>query len=190
MWSRSRCCRRIGPRTDAPAERTIPKQDLIADNLRPGAAFEAAEQRVLFSTRLFQSNNLSRRTYEITPNDRRFLFARIVGLSGTTPAGPLNLVRVDNWFTELGASRRSPEVLRPVPTGPRTRRRQGDVLRNDGGDPALARVLVHIPDDGPATTRYCSCGEGIEQLLQRRYRSSPTCRRPTPGTIRGETRPR
>ena len=84
------------------------KLDLIAVTVRPGAAFEAGEQRVLFSTRTFQSNSLSRRVYEITPDDRRFLFARIVGAGGATQTGPPNLVRVDNWFTELGAPRRRP----------------------------------------------------------------------------------
>jgi len=84
------------------------KRDLIAVTLRPGAAFEAAEQRVLFSTSLYDASDESRRSYEITPDDRRFLFARLVGFSAAAQVGPLNLVRVDNWFTELNAPRRRP----------------------------------------------------------------------------------
>jgi serine/threonine-protein kinase len=82
--------------------------NLVAVAVRPGAAFESAEQRTLFSTKDFQNNPVSRRVYEITPDDRRFLFARTVGGAATGAAGPLNLVRVDNWFTELGPRPRRP----------------------------------------------------------------------------------
>ncbi len=83
------------------------KLDLVAVTIRPGVAFEAAEQRTLFSTKGFQADALSRRVYDIAPDDRRFLFARTFGETGGS-LGPPQLVRVDNWFTELGASRRRP----------------------------------------------------------------------------------
>jgi len=82
--------------------------NLIAVTVGPGAVFESAEQRTLFSTKAYQSNLISRRVYDIAPDDRRFLFARTVGSSAGAAAGPPNLVRIDNWFTELGAPRRRP----------------------------------------------------------------------------------
>ena len=83
------------------------KLDLIAVTIRPGATFEAGEQRALFSTRDYQASSLVRRVYDLTPDDRRFIFSRTVGTTGGASGAP-SLVRVDNWFTELGAVRARP----------------------------------------------------------------------------------
>ena len=82
--------------------------NLISVTVRPGTSFATAEERTLFSTSSFESNLLSNRLYDITPDDRRFLFVRTVGGTGSAGGGTPNLVRVDNWFSELGAARRRP----------------------------------------------------------------------------------
>ncbi len=82
-------------------------QGLVSVSVRTGAAFEEGERRVLFSARNYQSSTLSRRMYEITPDDRRFLFARVFGSGGSAQTGPPELIRVDNWFVELSGPRRS-----------------------------------------------------------------------------------
>jgi Tol biopolymer transport system component len=83
--------------------------NLIAVTVRPGPSFVSAEEHTMFSTSAFQASSVSSRLYDITPDDRRFLFVRTVGgPAAATAAGPPNLVRVDNWFIELRASRRRP----------------------------------------------------------------------------------
>jgi eukaryotic-like serine/threonine-protein kinase len=76
---------------------------LVAVSVRPGPSFDVGEQRTLFSA----SNYLiaqGRRMYDITPDDRRFVFLRSVG-EAQSAAGPVNLVQVDNWFEELRGGR-------------------------------------------------------------------------------------
>ena len=73
--------------------------DLVSVSITPGPTFDAGEQRVLFKASDYLRSQ-GHRAYDITPDDRRFVFLRSVDESGAT-AGPANLVEVDNWFTEL-----------------------------------------------------------------------------------------
>jgi len=76
---------------------------LVSVSVTPGASFEAGEQRALFDASNFLPGT-GHRLYDITPDDRRFVFLRSVD-EVQTAGGPVNLVQVDNWFAELGAGR-------------------------------------------------------------------------------------
>jgi serine/threonine-protein kinase len=66
---------------------------LIAADVRAGATFEVGARRRLFSTTMFDGD-ADYTTYDVTPDDRRFLFIRQAG-------GTRELVVVLNWFEEL-----------------------------------------------------------------------------------------
>jgi len=77
--------------------------ELVSVSVVPGPSFDAGEQRTLFNASSFLPSQ-GHRLYDITPDDRRFVFLRSVDGSQSA-AGPVNLVEVDNWFAELGAKR-------------------------------------------------------------------------------------
>jgi eukaryotic-like serine/threonine-protein kinase len=78
-----------------------PGGDLISATVTPGPTFALGDQRILFAGGAYlQSGNL--RGYAVSPDDSRFIFTRLVG-SQTT--GPVDLVLVENWFTELDGRR-------------------------------------------------------------------------------------
>ena len=79
---------------------------MMVVTLRSGAAFSTDEPRLLFRTTGFDFTSSTNRVYDASPDDRRFVFTRL--LAGPQSAGGArpNLVRVDNWFTELAALRR------------------------------------------------------------------------------------
>jgi len=73
---------------------------LVAVAVKPGANFATGEERVLFPTAGFQSDN-SHPQYDVSRDDRRFLFVR--SLAGPQAEGPTYLVQVTNWLDELRA---------------------------------------------------------------------------------------
>jgi Tol biopolymer transport system component len=66
-----------------------------------GTSFELGEQRALFSAAPYANGGISYRGYDLTADDRRFLFMRPAGSSQSGVAAPSDLVRIDNWFAEL-----------------------------------------------------------------------------------------
>ena len=79
---------------------------LIAVTVNRGASFESAEQRPLFSALPYATGGISYRAYDLTRDDRRFVFMRPATTSQTGVAAEPDLVRIDNWFTELRERRR------------------------------------------------------------------------------------
>jgi len=79
---------------------------LMSVAVRPGPTFVNEEPRLAIRTTGFDLSGTTNLSYDISPDDRRFVFIRPVGGSRAAAAPRPNLVRVDNWFTELGASRR------------------------------------------------------------------------------------
>jgi len=77
---------------------------LVAVSVNPGTSFDAGAQRTLFNASDYLISQ-GHRMYDITPDDRRFVFLRPVDESQSA-AGPVDLVQVDNWLAELGAQRR------------------------------------------------------------------------------------
>jgi serine/threonine-protein kinase len=77
--------------------------DLVAVTVTGGTAFAAGEQRRLFSAAPYLSNT-AHTEYQISPDDRRFLFKRLVG-SETGSARAATAVLVQHWLTELAESR-------------------------------------------------------------------------------------
>jgi Tol biopolymer transport system component len=73
--------------------------DLVVVDVLPGTGFRAGGPRVLFSAAGYLANSSSTE-YDITPDDGRFVFKRVVG---TGESGPLTLtaVLVQNWLSEL-----------------------------------------------------------------------------------------
>jgi hypothetical protein len=68
-----------------------------------GNAFAIGDQRVLFPAGGFLSSS-THRTWEVTADDRRFIFVRSVG--GSAAAGPAYVIQVDNWLAELRTATR------------------------------------------------------------------------------------
>jgi Tol biopolymer transport system component len=79
---------------------------LIAVTVNRGASFESTDQRALFSVAPYLNGGISFHAYDVTRDDQRFLFLRPMGTSQAGFAGPPDLVRIDNWFSELRARRR------------------------------------------------------------------------------------
>jgi eukaryotic-like serine/threonine-protein kinase len=77
--------------------------DLMAVSVTGGAAFSPGEQRRLFSASAYLSNT-AHTEYQISPDDRRFLFKRLVG-SQTASARAATAVLVQHWLTELQSGR-------------------------------------------------------------------------------------
>jgi len=77
--------------------------DLMAVAVTGGSAFVAGEQRRLFSAAPFLSNT-AHTEYQISPDDRRFLFKRLVG-SEIAGARAATAVLVQHWLTELEGAR-------------------------------------------------------------------------------------
>ena len=75
--------------------------DLVAVTVRAGTSFEAGEQRVLFPASAYWSNP-GHAQYDITPDDRRFVFIRPIG-SEDPGAQSSTVVLVQNWLRELEA---------------------------------------------------------------------------------------
>jgi serine/threonine-protein kinase len=75
--------------------------DLMAVAVTGGAAFAAGEQRRLFAAVAYLSNT-AHTEYQIAPDDRRFLFKRLVG-SQAAGARAATAVLVQDWLTELHA---------------------------------------------------------------------------------------
>jgi len=73
--------------------------DLMSVAVTAGSAFAAGEQRRLFSAAPYL-NNTAHTEYQISPDDRRFLFKRLVG-SELAGARAATAVLVQNWLTEL-----------------------------------------------------------------------------------------
>jgi len=78
-----------------------PQGGLFAVPVSPGPSFVTGEQRTLFDAGRFLPGT-GHRTYDITPDDRRFVFLEPVG-DAQGEAGLVNLVQVDNWLAELRA---------------------------------------------------------------------------------------
>jgi serine/threonine-protein kinase len=81
---------------------------LMVVTLNPGPRFSTDEPRLLLRTTGLTLDGSTNRVYDIAPDDRRFVFIRLAGSAQGITASRPNLVRVDNWFTELGAKRRRP----------------------------------------------------------------------------------
>ena len=79
---------------------------MMAVTVKPGASFEPGEQRALFSAAPYANGGISYRAYDLTADDRRFVFMRPAALSQSGVAAPSDLIRIDNWFTELRDRRR------------------------------------------------------------------------------------
>ena len=79
--------------------------DLIAVSVAGGSAFAAGEQRRLFSAAPYLVNT-AHTEYQISPDDRRFLFKRLVG-SEIAGARAATAVLVQHWLTELEGARRA-----------------------------------------------------------------------------------
>jgi len=71
--------------------------NLIAAQITTGSAFSVGEQTRLFSARGLQSFLVSR-AYDVTPDDRRFVFTRAVG-SENQDVQPV--IHVENWISEV-----------------------------------------------------------------------------------------
>ena len=76
---------------------------LVSAIVNPGPSFALGDQRVLFPASAFLSDN-THRQYDVTPDDRRFVFARFVG--GQPAPGVAKLIMVENWLAELRAAGR------------------------------------------------------------------------------------
>jgi hypothetical protein len=75
---------------------------LVAAEVDADSAFRVLGSETLFSTEgYFISGGLD--TYDIGPDDERFLMLRVSGLGGDTDddSGGSRFVLVENWFTEL-----------------------------------------------------------------------------------------
>jgi serine/threonine protein kinase/Tol biopolymer transport system component len=70
--------------------------DLVAATIAPGASFRVESERALFSARAYMTDILNH-AYDVSPDDRSFLFIRIPPSTGSP------LVVVLNWFEELKA---------------------------------------------------------------------------------------
>jgi eukaryotic-like serine/threonine-protein kinase len=70
--------------------------DLVAATIAPGASFRVESERALFSARPYMTEILDH-AYDVSPDDRSFLFVRIPPSTGSP------LVVVLNWFEELKA---------------------------------------------------------------------------------------
>jgi Tol biopolymer transport system component len=77
--------------------------DLIAVTVTGSSAFAAAEQRRLFSAGSYLTNN-AHTEYQISPDDRQFLFKRLVG-SEIAGARAATAVLVQHWLSELEGTR-------------------------------------------------------------------------------------
>ena len=77
---------------------------MVAAAVRPGAAFELGDQKTLFpATGLLQSSTT--RLWDITSDDRRFVFIRNVGSQVAPSPVPVTVIQVDHWLTELKTAR-------------------------------------------------------------------------------------
>jgi serine/threonine-protein kinase len=79
---------------------------LMVALLNPGARFSTDEPHLLFRTTGLEISGSTNRVYDISPDDRRFVAIRLAGGAQSAAGTRPNLIRVDNWFTELGAKRR------------------------------------------------------------------------------------
>jgi len=73
---------------------------LVSAAVKPGATFALGDQTVLFPARAFMAND-THRQYDVTPDDRRFVFVRLVG--GPATAGDTKLIMVENWLADIGS---------------------------------------------------------------------------------------
>jgi serine/threonine-protein kinase len=71
---------------------------LVSATVNPGSTFALGDQKVLFPAGPFMSDN-SHRQYDVTPDDRRFVFVRFVG--GPAAAGETKLIMVENWLSDI-----------------------------------------------------------------------------------------
>ena len=76
---------------------------LMSVAVAPGASFVTGEQKALFPAATFLTGG-NHQLYEVSPDDRQFLFLRTTG--GPQAAGPAYVIQVSNWLGELRASRR------------------------------------------------------------------------------------
>jgi serine/threonine-protein kinase len=73
--------------------------DLIAASVQAGASFSVGEQHVLFPAGGFLGSSAHAR-YAVTPDDRRFVFTRLVG-SGENSGAVITAVLVQHWLNDL-----------------------------------------------------------------------------------------
>ena len=66
--------------------------------VNPGSAFSLGAQRTLFAAGALLRSP-THRAYEVAPDDRRFVFTRLVG--SQEEAGPVSLIQVENWLAEV-----------------------------------------------------------------------------------------
>jgi eukaryotic-like serine/threonine-protein kinase len=76
---------------------------LVSVSVSLGPTFATGTRHVLFGAGAFLSDE-SHRQYDVTPDDRRFVFLRSVGKP--TDLGETKLIMVENWLAELGAAER------------------------------------------------------------------------------------
>ena len=72
---------------------------MVSAEIRPGTAFTLGEQRTLFPVPGRTANNTA--LWAVTPDDRRFIFIRSVGLTVAASTVPVEVIQVDNWLHEL-----------------------------------------------------------------------------------------
>ena len=75
---------------------------LVSAEVVPSAAFTLGAQTVLFDARPFY-NGESSRSYDVAPDDQRFVFLRKMSPTDDGVAAPDKLVEVVNWGTEVQA---------------------------------------------------------------------------------------
>jgi hypothetical protein len=83
-------------------------EELVSQAIVTGAAFRRGEQRVLFGTEEFaglrgEANNYA--SFDVSPDDRRFLMVRRTARGGAAPT--TTAVLVEHWLTELRGERRA-----------------------------------------------------------------------------------
>jgi len=77
--------------------------DLVAVSVSPGPTFDPGSQRVLFPAGGFVSNT-AYTNYDITPDDRRFVFTRYVTAPGGSEVAN-TAVLVQHWLSDLDMAR-------------------------------------------------------------------------------------
>ena len=73
------------------------ESNFVSARVATAPSFSVGESTVLFNSAGFVSEGVSRRNYDVSPDDRRFLMIRRAPGS----ASAQQLVVVENWFSEL-----------------------------------------------------------------------------------------
>ena len=76
--------------------------NMVSAEVRPGATFTLGEQKTLFPITGRTASTTA--LWALTPDERRFVFIRTVGLTGVESVKPTEVIQVDNWLHELRSS--------------------------------------------------------------------------------------